>query len=423
MRKNNIIKRMTALFLMLIMAVTMLPQPVQAAGVSVTPGGTQMVVGASVQLKVKGSYRKVTWKSANTGIATVTSRGKVTAKKSGRTRINATITLKNGRKTTDYCKVVVLSSGKLVTLKTADDATAATVHKYLTSNTPFSIVYYGSSSQAASNLNKLKEKVGKVNEYGVLFQNNRAEQVCDAQKTGYVYRVTKDNCRLYNYSLKYFKRLVAKALGGSFNDDLDNNLNYIFYPDGRLAFARKFSTWQEYQAAVIANDKEDDDGYIVNNLRPNGCDDDNNLRKYWLVANTKFCDLSQAMKVYVIDDAQFFCGTSTAEEKEKYNMFEMTYAQTTDGGESRYQSDLERMKIMSENKADGVCEDYARYEVTVFTQLGIKSKYDHDGGHAWSVVYPTNADGKKLKLILDYRLYCGSESIYDRNLSPESDIY
>lgn len=418
MRKNNAIKRMTALFLMLIMVVTILPQPVQAAGVSVTPGGTQMVVGASVQLKVKGSYRKATWKSANTGIATVTSRGKVTAKKSGSTRINATITLKNGRKATDYCKVVVLSSGKLVTLKTADDATAATVHKYLTSNTPFSIVCYGSSSQAASNLNKLKEKVGKVNEYGVLFQNSRAEQVCDAQKTGYVYRVTKDNCRLYNYSLKFFKRMLHETMGGFFNEEVDDDFNYIFSPGGRLDFVKKFSSWQEYQVAVIANDKEDDDGYIVNNLRPNGCDDDNNLRKYWLAANTKFCDLSQAMKVWVISNSAFFVGST---EDQEAGIFCMAYGDPA--GASRYQSDTERMKYMSENKAVGVCEDYARYEVTVFSQLGIKSKYDHDGGHAWSVVYPTNADGKKLKLILDYGLYYGADSIYDRHLSPESDVY
>lgn len=418
MRKNNIIKRMTALFLMLIMAVTVLPQPVQAASASVSPGSVSMVEGTSIQLKVKGSYKKATWKSANTGIATVTSRGKVTAKKSGSTKVNATITLKNGKKKTSFCKVVVRSYGKQVVLKTADDATAATVHKYLTGNTPFSIVYYGSSSQAGSTLNKLKEKVGKVNEYGVLFQNSRAEQVCDTQKTGYVYRVTKDNCRLYNYSLKYFKRLVTDTIGGTFCDDTDENMNYINYPDGRLAFARKFSTWQEYQAAVIANDKEDDDGYIVNNLRPNGCDDDNNLRKYWLAANTKFCDLSQAMKVWVINYSGFFAGRKGDREM---GLFVMIYGDPA--GASRYQSDTERMKYMSENKAVGVCEDYARYEVTVFSQLGIKSKYDHDGGHAWSVVYPTNADGKKLKLILDYRLYCGSESIYDRNLSPESDIY
>ena len=236
-----------------------------------------------------------------------------------------------------------------------------------------------------------------------------------------LYEVTKSDCKLYNYSLKYFKRLVIKSLGLSFNDDVDDNMNHIFYPGGRLAFARKYATWQEYKAAVIANDMEDDEGYIVNNLRPNGCEDDDNLRKYWIQANTKFCDMSQAMKVWVIENAQFFCGTSTAEDKVKYNMFEMTYGDPA--GISNTQSEMEQMKVMSENKAIGVCHDYAKYEVTVFNQLGIKAVYDRDGGHAWSVVYPTNADGKKLKLIFDYYLYYGAESIYDRHLSPEADVY
>lgn len=414
------LRKLTALLLTVLMAAAVLPQPVQAAGVSVTPGFMEVTVGTSVQLKVKGSYKKVTWSSDNRSIATVNSKGKVTTKKKGFVRINATIILKNGKKTSGYSHIQVDSYGKLVTLKTADDATARKVHGYLTSNTPFSLIYYGNRSQSASVLKKLKTKVGKINEYGVLFQNEDAK-VVNTGKNGYLYEVTKSDCKLYNYSLKYFKRLVIKSLGLSFNDDVDDNMNHIFYPGGRLAFARKYATWQEYKAAVIANDMEDDEGYIVNNLRPNGCEDDDNLRKYWIQANTKFCDMSQAMKVWVIENAQFFCGTSTAEDKVKYNMFEMTYGDPA--GISNTQSEMEQMKVMSENKAIGVCHDYAKYEVTVFNQLGIKAVYDRDGGHAWSVVYPTNADGKKLKLIFDYYLYYGAESIYDRHLSPEADVY
>ena len=421
---------MTALFLMLVMAVTVLPQPVQAASASVSPGSVSMVEGTSVQLKVKGSYKKATWKSANTGVATVTSKGKVTAKKSGSTKIKATITLKNGKKKTSFCKVVVRSYGKQVVLKTADDATAATVHKYLTSNTPFSIVCYGSGSQATSSLNKLKEKVGKVNEYGVLFQNSRAEQVCDAQKTGYVYRVTKDNCRLYNYSVKFFKRLVTETINGIFNDADEDEDGYVLKPNGRLAFARKFYTWQEYQAELerLSPWIEYEDGSIglkdnsddLPDYYPNGCGDDDNLRKYWLLANTRFCDLSQAMKAWVIDRNGYF-GAGNLSEYQKVELC-MTYGETDNCHQGKYQSDLERMKLMVTNKADGVCEDFANYEITLFRQLGIKAEFDHDGGHAWSVVYPTNADGKKLKYIFSYSLKYDNESSYGK-CSSESDIY
>lgn len=409
------LRKLTALLLTVLMAAAVLPQPVQAAGVSVTPGFMEVTVGTSVQLKVKGSYKKVTWSSDNRSIATVNSKGKVTTKKKGFVRINATIILKNGKKTSGYSHIQVDSYGKLVTLKTADDATARKVHGYLTSNTPFSLIYYGSRSQSASVLKKLKTKVGKINEYGVLFQNEDAK-VVNTGKNGYLYEVTKNDCQLYNYSLKYFKRIVKESLG-SFYDEIDSNNNYIYKPGGRLEFARKFSSWQEYKAAVIANDDAYVEGEPWNNLRPAGCEDDDSLRKYWIFANTRFCDLSQAMKAWVINDSLFFCGSKPDQDA---GMFCMAYGDPA--GISNTQSEMEQMKVMSENKAIGVCHDYAKYEVTVFNQLGIKAVYDRDGGHAWSVVYPTNADGKKLKYIFSYSLKYDNESSYGK-CSSESDIY
>ena len=421
------LRKLTALLLAVLMAAAVLPQPVQAAGVSVTPGFMEVTVGTSVQLKVKGSYKKVTWSSDNRSIATVNSKGKVTTKKKGFVRINATIILKNGKKTSGYSHIQVDSYGKLVTLKTADDATARKVHGYLTSNTPFSLIYYGNRSQSASVLKKLKTKVGKINEYGVLFQNEDAK-VVNTGKNGYLYEVTKNDCQLYDYSVKFFKRLVTETINGIFNDADEDEDGYVLKPNGRLAFARKFYTWQEYQAELerLSPWIEYEDGSIglkdnsddLPDYYPNGCGDDDNLRKYWLLANTRFCDLSQAMKAWVIDDSLFFCGSKPNQDA---GMFCMAYGDPA--GISKYQSEMEQMKVMSENKAIGVCEDYARYEVTVFNQLGIKAEFDHDGGHAWSVVYPTNADGKKLKLIFDYYLYYGAESIYDRHLSPEADVY
>lgn len=410
------LRKLTALLLTVLMAAAVLPQPVQAAGVSVTPGFMEVTVGTSVQLKVKGSYKKVTWSSDNRSVATVNSKGKVTTKKKGFVRINATIILKNGKKTSGYSHIRVDSYGKMVTLKTADDATARKVHGYLTSNTPFSLIYYGSKSQSASVLKKLKTKVGKINEYGVLFQNEDAKGV-NTGKNGYLYEVTKNDCQLYDYSVKYFKRLVTETINGVFGDLEEDTEGYVFKPDGRLATAKKYATWQEYRAAVIANDEKYVEGEAWNNLRPRGCEDDDNLRKYWLLANTKFCDLSQAMKAWVIDDSLFFCGSKPNQDA---GMFCMAYGDPA--GISKYQSEMEQMKVMSENKAIGVCEDYARYEVTVFNQLGIKAEFDHDGGHAWSVVYPTNADGKKLKYIFSYSLKYDNESSYGK-CSSESDIY
>lgn len=59
-------------------------------------------VGKSTQLKVTGTTKKVTWKSSNKKVATVTSKGKVAAKKKGTATITATV---SGKKYT--CKITV----------------------------------------------------------------------------------------------------------------------------------------------------------------------------------------------------------------------------------------------------------------------------------------------------------------------------
>lgn len=106
----------------------------------------------------------------------------------------------------------------------------------------------------------------------------------------------------------------------------------------------------------------------------------------------------------------------------------MTYGETNNCHQGKYQNNLERMKLMVTNKADGVCEDFANYEVTLFSQLGIKAEYLADDWHAWSVVYPTNLDEKKLRYVFDYELEFDNNVKYrnpafDNTCDSESDIY
>lgn len=443
MRKNlkSTVQRLLAAMLMLVLVVTVMPVPAEAAVASIRPRAVTTFVGASFQLKVTGSYKKVSYKAENKNV-TVSKSGKVTGKKAGGCDVYATITLKNGRKVKSSCFVEILSAGEIVKVSEADDASAEQIKDYLDSTTPFSIVYYGGKDEATKIVNKLREKVGKLNEYGVLFQYDKYGESTEVeaypvdykpQKKGYIFRVTSYDCKLYKYSVKFYKRLVQEAMIALFADDIDDNYNITFLNDGKLAFARKFNTYQEYEEALEEYSPwemgEDGDYYLKDN-----CDElpdyapsygaKVELRMCWLVANTKFCDLSQAMKMWVIDRAGFFGAGTTLQEKEEYNIFGMSYAETDNGpGSSNHQSDMVRMRIMSENKADGVCHDYANYAVTAMTQLGIDIKYDSDGGHAWTVIRPYNSDGKKLKYILDNTLYYDDGSIYDRHLSSESEIY
>lgn len=422
MKKRTARKNITSFFLVLAMILTMRPVPVQAAAVSISPSGNSntIYVGATFKIKPKGSYKKVTWKS-NRKALTVTQKGVVTAKKAGYAEITATFTLKNNKKVKKYCSFEIENSDRIIEVADATDSLAKEIHGYLTSNKPFSLVYYGKQDKAIEVIQELREKIGKINEYGVLFQYDDSVSTLPGAfpapypcNTGWLFHVTKNDCKLYNYSVKFYKQVVEDLTNCLFCDDFDEeNDNYVFYPNGKLVYARSFSTWQDYEAALKA-----DKSY---SMCPNSCET-SNARQCWLLANNKFYDLSQAMQVWVVSKQGFFSGGTTLEDRTELGLFGMTYAQTTDGGESHHESDVVRMKNMAENIADGTCGDFANYEVTAFTQLGIEAEYQGDGGHAWSVVYPYNADGQKLKLIFNWHLWYGNDSSHGTS-DTEDMIY
>ncbi len=97
----------------------------QAATVKLNKKSVTLIKGQTTTLKMKGTSKKVTWSSSKESIATVSSKGKVTAKKKGTTTITAKV---GGKKYT--CKVTVeapkisktsltLTKGKTSTLKIA----------------------------------------------------------------------------------------------------------------------------------------------------------------------------------------------------------------------------------------------------------------------------------------------------------------
>lgn len=73
-----------------------------ATKVKINKTKASIYVGKTVQLKVTGTKKKVTWKSSNKKIATVTSKGKVKGVKKGTAKITATVSKKKY-----VCKVTV----------------------------------------------------------------------------------------------------------------------------------------------------------------------------------------------------------------------------------------------------------------------------------------------------------------------------
>lgn len=75
---------------------------VQAATVKISAKKLNLTVGQSKKLKITGTKAKVKWSTSKKAIATVNSKGKVTAKKAGSTNIIAKV-----QKKTFKCKVTV----------------------------------------------------------------------------------------------------------------------------------------------------------------------------------------------------------------------------------------------------------------------------------------------------------------------------
>ena len=78
---------------------------VQAGTKSVT-----LTVGQKKKLSVKKSWKKVRWKSSKPGIVSVSSKGKIKAKKAGK----ATVTAKSGKKKQKFLVIVKKSQIKIV---------------------------------------------------------------------------------------------------------------------------------------------------------------------------------------------------------------------------------------------------------------------------------------------------------------------
>lgn len=106
--------------------------PVQAASPVISKKTITLTVGKSITLKVKNAKGKIKWKSSNSKIASVSKRGKVTGKKTGKAKITATVNKRNynctvivkaDRKVTKVTNVklnkknITLKAGKVYTLK------------------------------------------------------------------------------------------------------------------------------------------------------------------------------------------------------------------------------------------------------------------------------------------------------------------
>ena len=101
MKKRTI----ASLLILILVAATLISYNNAKAAIRLNKSKATINIGETLQLKITGTNKKTTWSSSKKTVATVTSKGKVTAKKTGTTTITA--------KTSDKkytCKVTVMEN-------------------------------------------------------------------------------------------------------------------------------------------------------------------------------------------------------------------------------------------------------------------------------------------------------------------------
>lgn len=86
MKKN--FKKIIMHLIICLLLTLMLPSQISAAP-KLNKSKATLYVGETLQLKLKGASKKISWKSNKTSVASVNSKGKVTAKKGGKATITA----------------------------------------------------------------------------------------------------------------------------------------------------------------------------------------------------------------------------------------------------------------------------------------------------------------------------------------------
>ena len=111
-------KRGLLIVLTVLMMLAALPITAMAATPKLSKTRLELMKGATFKLKMKNTKDKVKWKSSKKSVATVSSKGVVTAKKKGNATITATVSGKSYK-----CKVYVFNAKK----EEIDDTTAFAV--------------------------------------------------------------------------------------------------------------------------------------------------------------------------------------------------------------------------------------------------------------------------------------------------------
>lgn len=276
---------------------------------------------------------------------------------------------------------------KLSSKASATVGVAKQLDGYMKKGKSVDIYVRGSKKSSAKTIKALQKKVQRVNTLGVIFTTKKAKK---AGKS-YIYRIRKKESNLYKYSTRVMDRMWKDALKAGkkaqrYNYDFEKtDIENESLSTANTSFSFSFYLGPEYEGEAESYKN------MIDNI----------------LTHKHFCELSDAQKVYIIDVSNYFC-----------NYF---YSDFLYGSEDIHCMEYDKksrgkifrtvkkhpdkvMKAICQNKAKGVCADFSKAEILLFSQLGMKAYYLSSGSlnHAWSIVKVSNSKGKKFYVPFDY---------------------
>lgn len=372
-----------------------------------------------------------------------------------------------------------------ITVKTATDEIANQIDSYLGKEKGVSLKVKGDKKTADKKVLSLREKIKAVNRYGVVFQHDGGKK----NKDFYEYNISRENAKLYNLSVRFVKKLHTKLLRKykSEESETDYNVKISIYRLKKKDYekfmdtkALKLHIIYDYLVKCCSNEVEttgytqrstndvysprltseyivscvDDSEFAFEVIQKSWQEDSVLLKSYeeflsdikdvdhflskfefrksepyqyadYLILTNNFYELSDAVKIYAINQSKFFSTDENARLGMQYDGF-CSSEEYPD-----YGSDSKIMKLLLENEAFGVCHHYALSEKTLFEQLGMKVFYvsKQELNHAFTVVKAENSEGKVLWIPFDYgigpakALMYTKEEIRQKYLDTEEKRY
>lgn len=199
---------------------------ITAATVKISKKSLSLEEGKTHVLKITGTKKKITWKSSNTAVATVTSKGKVNAKSAG----IAKITAKVGDKTYS-CNVTVTAK----TVKNSKNKTTKESIEDFTVSIPKDWIFYVDAIAAPS-----PDQVDKVHRYKLkpleaAYGNDIVitTEILDTDTTKYE-DVKKEVSEQYLLTIKELENFGDNKVSDIVTDDITTELGSAFHATYKL---------------------------------------------------------------------------------------------------------------------------------------------------------------------------------------------